>query len=127
MHEQTWFYQNFYFNTLNDEESFNFIAVLSPEKDEAKDEDEPLLIIANYDSPYDTSYSKNPVEDNGSGLASLLVVAECISKEIEAGEYKLKHSLIFAATDASFRKYVSKPAHPATARGSILVYGRTWS
>jgi hypothetical protein len=93
----------------------NYIAVLSPKNNETKNEDEPLLIIANYDTDATDSgainNNNNPVEDNGSGLAAMLVVADFISKEIEAGKYELMHSIVFAATDASIFKYVSSLSH----------------
>ena len=85
----------------------NYIAALSRKSNETLNEDEPLMILANYDTDSATT-AVNPVEDNGSGLAAMLVIAEFISKEIQAGKYELKHSILFVATDCSIYKYVSK-------------------
>jgi len=96
----------------------NFITVLS-QKENKTSEDEPLVILANYDT--DFKVGANPVEDNGSGVAALLVIGHQIAKDLEAKKYSLAHSIILAAVDVSFNKYDSHangPVNPEDETGA---------
>jgi hypothetical protein len=77
----------------------NIILVLKGSK--PYKDDEPLMIMANYDS----DENGNVVDDNGSGIAALLVVGDYFAKQVKDEKLKLEHTVIFAATDTSIRKY----------------------
>lgn len=82
----------------------NYYAVLA-QKENNTEEDSPLVILANYDT--DTSlHAQNPVEENGSGIAALLVIGEKLAADIHSEKVKLKHTVILAAVDASIEKHV---------------------
>jgi len=84
----------------------NYLCLLSPHEKKTTEEDIPLIILANYDTDGPLS-AENPVEENGSGIAALLVLGDKFAQEIQSGALKLKHSIILAAVDASLEKYVN--------------------
>lgn len=100
-------------------EGKNFLVIFEGAKNIS--EDEPLLILANYDT--DESET-NPVDDNGSGLVALVSLAGHISHQITSGKLILDRTLIFAATDAALTKYEFGLPEGSTTGAEALV--RRW-
>ena len=80
----------------------NFIVTFAGNE---TDTDEPLVIVANYDTDQN---EENPIDDNGSGIVGLLALSSALAQQVSQKKVQLKHSIVFAAVDVSMYKYVSK-------------------
>jgi Zn-dependent M28 family amino/carboxypeptidase len=89
----------------NDErtiEASNFIVIFEGEA--KKSEDEPLIILANYDTE---ETETNAVDDNGSGVVTLVALGHYLAHQISSGKMTLNKTVILAATDMAIYKYVT--------------------